>query len=107
VNWSPGTWKARHFVGIIVEGGPTAEAVDETMLLRGPLDKSRQSRPVFFSLSATYPSVRNRGLAGKGEARRPCRRGKGRGERGIQRAVEKAADERALIHEQSCGLADW
>ena len=70
MNRSPGTWKARHFVGIIAEGRPTAGTVDETMLPRGPADESRQSRQAFFSLAAAYPSVRNRGgLVGKDGAR--------------------------------------
>ena len=58
--------------------------------------------------------MRNRGPVGKGGSRRGLRydgrAGEGRegGEGRIQRDVEKAAeDERALIHEQSLGLADW
>jgi len=70
VNRSLGTWKARHFIGIIVEGRPTAGTVDETMLLRRPVDKSWPSRQTFFSLAAACPSVRNRGTRqGKDGAR--------------------------------------
>jgi hypothetical protein len=31
VNKSPGTWKARHFAGVILEGRPTVGTVDEIM----------------------------------------------------------------------------
>jgi hypothetical protein len=40
VSRSPGAWKARHFVGVIVEGRPTVVMVDETILLRGRANKS-------------------------------------------------------------------
>ena len=39
-----GTRKARHFASVIDKCRPTAETVDETMLLRRSANKSRQSR---------------------------------------------------------------
>jgi hypothetical protein len=73
VNKSPGTSKVRHVVGVIVECRATAETVDETMLSRGPADKSRQSRSGIF---LTCPVVSS---CGKNE---------------IETCVEKAAEDR-------------
>jgi hypothetical protein len=86
VNRSPATWKARHFVGVIVEGIPTAGMVNETMLLRGPADKSRQSRRGIFltdrliSFCAEQSPGRERWSSPRPEARGAGEEREGKGE---------------------------
>jgi hypothetical protein len=98
--------RRRHF-----EGRPAARTVDETTLLRRPADKSRQSRRGIFltsrvvSFCAEQGPGREEWSSPRPEARRPCRRGKGRegGKRGFTELLKRWRTSARIYLSRSAG----